>query len=222
MVKLVFRLFVVVSPWPVKRWVLQKFFGFKLARNARIGISWIFPRRLIMEPGSRIGHLNVAIHLEDLILKEFATIGRGNWITGFEKGNAKHFTHRQNRNPQLKIGRHSAITKNHHIDCTDQIVIGDFSTIAGYHSQLLTHSIDVSENRQDCRPITIGAYCFVGTNVTILGGGSLPSRSVLGAKALLNKNFHDEWVVYGGIPAKPVATIAKDGKYFSRVVGYVD
>ena len=49
-------------------------------------------------------------------------------------------------------------TKYHHFDCTSNIHIGKFTTIAGYHSQFLTHSIDLYENRQDSNSILIGDY----------------------------------------------------------------
>ena len=95
-------------------------------------------------------------------------------------------------------------------------------TIAGYQSQFLTHSINVYDNRQDSHPIYIGDYSFTGTNVVVLGGASLPANSVLGAKSLLNKSFQDEWMLYGGNPAKPIIPIRKDAKYFSRNKGFVN
>ena len=69
------------------------------------------------------------------------------------------------------MGESAAITKNHHIDCTNTIEIGAFSTVAGYQTQFLTHSIDVLENRQHSAPIRIGPYTFVGTNSVVLGRG---------------------------------------------------
>ena len=111
--------------------------------------------------------------------------------------------------------------QNHHIDCTNIITIGNFSTVAGYQSQLLTHSIDVMESRQHSAPISIGDYTFVGTNVVILGGASLPAFSVLGAKSLLNKSFTEQYTLYGGVPAKAIAPIDKQAKYFNRHEGFV-
>ena len=121
----------------------------------------------------------------------------------------------------MLIGEHSAITKNHHIDCTSTITIGNFVTIAGYNSQLLTHSISILENRQDSSPIIIGDYCFVSTNVVVLGGAHLPSYSVLGAKAMLNKKMNQEYCLYGGIPAKFINEIPKTAKYFNRSTGFI-
>ena len=181
-------------PWPLRRRALQSWFGFDIHPGARIGMAWIFPGKLIMAEGAHIDHLTVAINLDCIELGLNATIGRGNWITGFPtKSDSLHFKHQTERKAELRIGNNSAITKYHHLDCTHKIEIGAFTTIAGYRSQFLTHSIDVFENRQDSAPITIGEYAFIGTNVVVLGGSCLPSRSVLGAKSLLNKEFRDEW-----------------------------
>lgn len=211
-----------ILPMSLKRWVLKRYFKFEIHPTARIGLSWIFPKKLIMGSHSSIGHFNVAVHLDEIRLGQRVSIARGNWITGFTSGSdSEHFKHQSDRKSVLFIGEHSAITKNHHIDCTSPVVIGKYVTIAGYQSQLLTHSIDVYENRQDSNPISIGDYCFVGTNVVVLGGATLPAYSVLGAKSLLNKNFSEEWKLYGGTPAKAIADISREAKYFCRKEGFV-
>lgn len=175
-----------------------------------------------MGANAHIDHFTVAINLDRLELGSRATIGRSNWITGFPLGNnSLHFRHQPNRRPCLLIGESAAITKNHHLDCTHTITIGPFATIAGYQTQFLTHSIDVLENRQDSAPISIGAYTFVGTNSVVLGGAVLPNYSVLGAKSLLNKVFLDEWMLYGGVPAKAIQPLPQTAKYFTRTEGFV-
>jgi len=212
----------ILLPWRLRRLVLNKFFNYEIHRSARIGLAWIFPGKLIMAPGSRIDHFSVAIHLDKIDLGENSTIGRSNWITGFPtKSSSLHFKHQSERKAELKIGISSSITKKHHIDCTNLITIGNFSTVAGYQSQLLSHSINILENQQDSAPISIGDYTFVGTNVVILGGASLPNYSVLGAKSLLNKTFTEGYTIYGGVPAKAVGTISKEAKYFNRTEGFV-
>jgi acetyltransferase-like isoleucine patch superfamily enzyme len=110
----------------------------------------------------------------------------------------------------------AAITKHHHFDCTSPITIGKFTTIAGYYSQFLTHSIDIIESRQDSHPITIGDYCFISTNVVILGGAQMPDYSVLGAKSLLNKKHNQSYGLYGGQPAIFIKNIDFGAKYFTR------
>ncbi|MDN3688866.1 acyltransferase [Cyclobacterium jeungdonense] len=216
------KLFSIFLPWKLKRLFLIKFFSYQIHPSARIKFSWIFPKMLIMQEGSEIDHFNTAIHLDEIKMEKYSVIGRGNWITGFttyEK--SSHFKHQAIRKSSLLLGESSAITKNHHLDCTSPITIGRFTTIAGYNSQLLTHSIDLIENRQDSHPISIGDYAFVGTNVVILGDATLPSYSVLGAKSLLNRSFQQPYTLYGGVPAKPIKNILENAKYFHRTEGFV-
>ncbi len=211
-----------ILPWGLKRKALGKWFGYQLNTEAYIGWAWCFPGKLTMEKGARIDHFTVAVHLDSIEMGENASIGRSNWITGFTSGtDSKHFTHQPQRRSSLVLGAESAITKNHHIDCTSIITIGRFVTVAGYNSQLLTHSIDIYEGRQDSKPITIGDYCFIGTNCVILGGAALPAYSVLGAKAMLNKSYSESYMLYGGNPAKPLKPLATTAKYFTRTQGFI-
>lgn len=217
------KVFTLLLPWPLRRRALNSWFKFDIHPTARIGLSWIFPGKLVMKANTRIDHFCVAIHLDLIFLSENSTIGRGNWITGLSaKDKSVFFKHQGNRKAELIIGESTGITKNHHFDCTNTITIGRFSTIAGYSSQLLTHSIDLYENRQHSSPIAIGDYTFVGTNVVILGGAELPSYSVLAAKSLLNKSYIEEYKIYGGVPAKPISDISKDAGYFKRTNGFVN
>lgn len=209
-------------PWSLRRKALNKWFGYEIHPSAKIGLAWIFPRKLVMKEGSKIDHFTIAVHLDSIYLSEKASVGRSNWITGFpSQTDSKHFRHQPARRSNLTLGKNSAITKNHHIDCTNIIQIGDFVTVAGYQSQLLTHSINVYENRQDSQPIIIGDYTFIGTNSVILGGAQLPAYSLLAAKSMLSKAYTEEWKMYGGVPAKPISDIPKDAKYFSRTDGFV-
>jgi acetyltransferase-like isoleucine patch superfamily enzyme len=125
------------------------------------------------------------------------------------------------RRPLLRLGDDSAITHRHIIDCTNAVEIGRFVTVAGYGSQVLTHSIDLAACRQSSEPIQIGDYCFVGTAVVILGGSVLPPFSVLGAKALLNKSFCEPYRLYAGIPARSVGEVNREDLYFERTVGFI-
>lgn len=209
-------------PWFIRRYLLIKFLGHKLHKSSFISrFALINPNYLEMKENSKIDAFSVAIHLDQLIMHEFSLIGRSNWISGFPLGSKIHFSHIKNRRPDLIIGKHSAITKKHIIDCTNSIVIGNYTTIAGYQSQFLTHSIDYKECRQDCMPITIGDYCIVGTGCIFLPGSSLPNYSICGAGSVVNKKFVEEYHLYAGTPAILKATLEKDSKYFSRNEGFV-
>jgi len=201
--------------------MLEKLMGYEIHPTSRIGIAWVLPYRLIMEAHSRIGHFTVCKGLGLLHLKKSATIGKANWITGYPSEASPHFKNQKDRKPQLVIGDHAAITNRHLVDCTNSVKIGKFTIIAGFRSQILTHSIDLELCRQWSAPITIGDFCFVGTDCVFLGGSSLPSYSVLGAKSLLNKSYSDEFCLYAGVPAKPIKKLSRFFKYFSRANGYV-
>jgi acetyltransferase-like isoleucine patch superfamily enzyme len=209
-------------PWSIRRELLEKQFGYSLHPSSRIGIAWVFPERLIMEEQTSIGHLTVCKNIALLHLKAHSSLGRGNWITGFPLGtSSRHFAEEADRQPQLILGEHSAITHRHLIDCTNSITIGKFTTVAGFQSQILTHSINLQRNRQESAPVRLGDYCFLGTNCVLLGGAALPDYCVLGAKSLLNKTFTEPYYLYAGVPARPVQELSREDEYFRRAQGLV-
>ena len=133
-------------------------------------MSWLDVSQLTMGEQSVIGKFNVFKGLDRVEIGEHSSIGNFNLITCVPSSKKQHYKHRPDRVTELRIGRHSSITMRHLIDCNAGVAIGDFTTVGGYSSQLLTHSIDVARCRQDAHPIAIGSYCFVGTACTILGG----------------------------------------------------
>lgn len=219
--KSLLMLFSMLLPHAVRRSFLEAQFGYKIHPTCRLGFSWIAPTRLVMEEGSQIGHLTVCKNIDLLHLKAHASIGRGNWITGYPLGPSPHYAEESDRRPELILGEHSAITHRHLIDCTNSVVIGRFTTMAGFQSQILTHSIDLQRNRQASAPVRIGEYCFVGTNSVLLPGSALPDFSVLGAKSLLNDALTDRYYLYGGVPARPIKQLPPDYAYFKRPQGFV-
>ncbi|HUN24775.1 MAG TPA: hypothetical protein VMU67_00605 [Steroidobacteraceae bacterium] len=216
-----FRLCIVIAPWPVKRWLLQRLYGYELDRSSYIGFAWVFPRRLMMARNAQIGHLTVCKGLELLRLGECASIGRLNWVSAYPLRRPPHFIHLEGRKPELIVGEHAAITHRHIIDCTEQVIIGRFATLAGFRTQILTHSIDLRACRQDAAPVNIGCYAFIGTACTILGGTVVPDCCVVGANALLNDRYEGSHQLLAGVPAKPVAKLDPTMKYFTRTEGFV-
>lgn len=214
--RILLNLFVVVLPWRIKRFLLVKLYHYQIHPTARIGLSYIYPKHLIMEEGAYIGHLNVAIHLELIHMEKDCTISQKNWITGFPLDNKTNFQDFPNRKPYLIMKKDSAITKQHLVDCTDTVTIGELTSVGGYVTQILSHSTSLQMNKQSCAPITIGHHCFVGTRSIILPGSILPNHSVLGAGAVLKKQFTEEYALYGGVPAKFIKKMDETYAFFSR------
>jgi acetyltransferase-like isoleucine patch superfamily enzyme len=213
--------FSLLLPWSLRRSFLEKQFGYSIHPSCRIGFAWIFPRRLVMEEGSRIGHLTLCKNIDLLHLGEHAIVGQLNWITGFPSGPSRHFSHQPDRRPELIVERHAGISSRHLFDCTARIRIGAFATIGGFRSQLMTHTIDFAAGRQSAEPIDIGEYSFTGTNSVMLGGSALPHHSVLGAQSLLNRKWEEPYRLYAGVPAKPLKELSPDMEYFRRAEGFV-
>ena len=89
--KKIINLLIVFLPWTIRRYILNKFYHYKIHPTAHIGLSYIYPKQLIMAEGARIGHLNVAIHLEKIQMDKNCSISQKNWITGFPLKNKSHF-----------------------------------------------------------------------------------------------------------------------------------
>ncbi|MHB8210565.1 MAG: acyltransferase [Acidithiobacillus sp.] len=222
MPKKILAIVICFCPQTVKRFLWRRIFGFDIHPSARIGFSLVTPDSLVMRQNAKIGHFNVIKGVSEIILDCSASIGNLNWVSGFEKNTSSgHFTDQYDRSPRLLVGEHSSITSRHLIDCTDTVSIGKFATIAGFRSQILTHSISIAESRQRSGTVMIGDYTFVGTGSIILPGSFLPSFSVLGAGSMLNKNYTEEYKLYGGVPARPLKSINGDSAYFTRKIGYV-
>jgi len=215
-------LFALFLPWALRRRILAAVFGYTLDPTSRIGLAWVMPDRLVMDAHSTIGTFTVCKGLGLVHLGSHAIIGKANWVTGHPSCESKHFAHQQERRPELILGEHSSVTNRHFIDCTSSVTIGAFSVFAGLRSQILTHSVDFEHCRQSSAPITIGDYCFVGTDCVLLGGSSLPNNSVLGAKSLLNSHYLEPYWLYAGTPARPVKRLAEDLAFFKRKVGFID
>ena len=184
--KKILNIIIIFLPWAIRRRLLNIFYHYKIHPKAKIGLSYIYPKHLIMEEGAYIGHLNVAIHLELIHMGKDCTISQKNWITGFPIADKSNFQDFPNRKPYLIMGKDSAITKQHLIDCTDTVTI------------------------------TIGHHCFIGTRSIILPGSILPNQAVLGAGAVLKKQFTESFSLYGGVPAKFIKKMDENYAFFHR------
>ncbi|WP_420238878.1 acyltransferase [Telmatobacter bradus] len=203
---------------------MNKILGYKVHKSAYISwFSLIDADEVKMGPKAIISAGNVIKGLKRIEMGESSYIGTLNWISAFPLGERSlHFKSDPQRSTSLKLERHAAVTSRHIIDCTDSVTIGEFATIAGYRSQILTHSIDLHDSKQRCKPITIGKYCFIGTSVVILPGSKIPDYSVLAAQSIWNKKEEIPWRLYAGVPAIAKGGIDRSDAYFTREHGFVE
>lgn len=210
-----------ITPLPssVKIVIFRRLFGFDIGEGARIGVSLILCKNIILGKGAIIGHMTVVKGDMTLHMKAGSSIGQFNWITA---GNTdpRYFKNRSRR-PELVLGEQASITSRHIFDCTDRIDVGRFSTIAGYRSVIITHGIDYQTAQQDCNPISIGDYCLIGSNVTVLKGVRIANRSIIGAGSVVAKTIEQELGLWAGAPARRVKELSGQEDYFSRASGHL-
>ena len=164
-----------------------------------------------MAPHSRIHRWNVLKGLKVVRLGAHATIGKNNIITA----NGAYAPLASGA--RLELGEHSYITSRHGLDCSGSFHLGPFSALAGFGSQVLSHSIDLTRDAQTAYPIVIGERSFIGAKCLLLGGSSLPERSVLAAGSVLTDAERTESGLWAGVPAK--FKTAMQGKWFDREIG---
>src|SRR3546814_17477313 len=109
---------------------------------------------------------------------------------------------------------HSGITRKHLLDCSDTIEIGKFSLVAGWRSQILTHSPDFEKNRQMCLPTVIGSYYFIGSASVILKGAKVPDFCIIGAGSVVRSttSFESHTLI--------ASTTARGGQCIPRTLDY--
>jgi len=219
--KLLILLVAVILPQSLKRLVYNKVFGWDIDPTARIGLSFIQADNVKLAQNVRIGHFNTFRNLALLEVDDSASIGRSNHANALPKGNKKHFLEEHDRHPALKIGKSCGIVKGHAFDCCNTVEIGDFTILAGAGISFFTHSINITENKQETKPIKIGNYCMIGAHSVLTKGVVLPDYSILTANSTLHKIFKEEYSLYSGVPAVKVKDLDKESKYFSRTTGYV-
>lgn len=221
MLKLVLQILLMATPWPIRRRLLNRVFGFRIAPTARVGLSIIGCRNVEVGDGAVIGHFNSFRNMSRLEIEPGVVIGNFNWFSATGENHPVHYRDQPGRDPSLVIRTYASISSRHHFDCTDRIDVGAFTTIAGGNTQVLTHGVDVNTNRQMCGPVRIGAYCFVGTRSIFLMNTSLPNNSVLAAGAVVAKKLTGDYSLFGGVPAMRIKDLPKDALYFSRPTGIV-
>jgi acetyltransferase-like isoleucine patch superfamily enzyme len=203
---------------------LLRHLGWTIGDRVRIGPCLVLRvDNVDLGDGAYIGSFNVIRDLAALTLGEHAEIFHWNWVTAArplgEAGAAC----------LLHLGAHSNITSRHYLDCSGGIRIGTHSAIGGARSTLFTHGISATtwpartlrkSNTHAFRPIEIGDYCLISSNVQVSPGTVVGSRIVVGMGATITGRLLDP-----GLYIQPPATLVKSdlgGEYFRREEGHVD
>lgn len=212
--RLAVALLAAASPAGLRRLLLVKLLGHRIARDARIGRSIVMVGSLTMGPGSSIGHLNLLRHVPRVELGAGATIGHLNWISGVNE--TRGYFPGVDRDPALVMAPRSAVTHRHWIDCSDSVTIGELAVVGGIHSQILTHGVDVGAGVLMAAPVRIEDRALVCSAAILVAGAVVPSRAVVGAGAVVKGVLPDECTLYAGPASVAKRALRPSSGWFVR------
>ena len=198
------------------------FFGYRIGKRVRIGFSIIDARDCQIDDDVCIGHLNIVIGVAKLTIGDHVHIGHLNIIRGGEEVVLGRYAELKRMNeinsipdpdivnpadPRFFLGPGSIITTGHKIDFTDRVEIGRRTIIGGRNSSLWTH------NRQRTMPISIGDFAYVGSEIRMAPGSSIPPRCIVGIGAVITKRLDCHESLIGGVPAEPIKELSEHDRF---------
>ncbi len=213
---------IALFPSFLKRGLYRGFFGYRIGKRVKIGLSIIDARECAIDDDVRIGHLNLVISVGKLRIGDHVRIGHLNIIRGGEEVSLGRYSEiiRLNEinsipdadvvnpvDPRFVLGDGSIITAGHKIDFTDRVQIGCRAVLAGRNSSLWTH------NRQKTRPIEIGSFAYVGSEIRMAPGAAIPARCIVGIGSVITGRLEQEGYLIAGVPAKPIKELDEVNKF---------
>ena len=230
-IRLIFKGSIALLPSFLKRPIYRIFYGYKIGKRVRIGFSIIDAKSCAIDDDVSIGHLNLFTGIRDLKIGDHARIGHLNIIRGGDEVRLGRYSEilRQNEinsipdpvvvnevDPRFILGDGSIVTTSHKIDFTDRVELGKRVILGGRSSSLWTH------NRQMTKPIIIGDYSYVGSEIRIAPGGEIPPKCVVGIGSVITKKFEGEFKLIAGVPAKICKELDEDGRFLTEYKTRVD
>jgi len=207
-----------ILPGFLKIPVFRLVFGYRIGRGVRIGVSLVDAREVDLGDGTRIGHFNAILRVGRVETGRHARIGTLNLIRGGERVRIGDYAsvmrfnvlnaipdHDCTTEPvsRLEIGAGAVVVSGHRVDFTDTITLGQNVIVGGRNSSLWTH------NRQETAPITIGDFCYLGSEVRLAPGASLPDECILGIGSVLTSQITESRSLVAGVPARVVRPLSE-------------
>lgn len=209
----------IVLPNRLRRVIYRRLLGYDIHPSAQVGHSLIDVDHLLMSEGAAIGSLSVIRGCEDVVMREEAVIGPLVWVNSVRKD--KGYFAGQDRQCELIMDRGSVITCLHLLDCCHRIEFGAYASLAGFGSQILTHSVNIARVRQSARPVRIGHHTMVGTRSVILPGVTIPECSIVSAGSVMTRSFDNGPHLYSGVPAAALRPLNPDAPFFTRTHAHI-
>jgi acetyltransferase-like isoleucine patch superfamily enzyme len=207
----------VLLPHGARRWVHTRLLGHAIDPTARIGRSLVDVDRLVLGPHAAIGSCSVIRGCEEVDLAEEAVIGPLVWVNAVRR-DKHYFAGQPLRQPVLRLKRAALISCLHMVDCCDLVEIGAYSGLAGFGSQVMTHTVDIVRLKQVAKPVIIGDHAMVSTSSVLLPGAVVPDNSVVSAGSVVKGPLAEEHTLYEGVPAVAKRSLSPQLAFFHRAV----
>jgi len=220
--RLILLALVALLPSWLKRAVYRFVFGYAVGKRVRVGCSIIDARQCRIDDDVQIGHFNVITSVKKLTIGDHAKIGHLNIIRGGDEVTLGRYSELIRLNeinsildpevvnpvePVFSLGAGSIITTGHKIDFTDRVEIGVRAIIGGRNSSIWTH------NRQRTQPISIGNLAYVGSEIRMAPGSSIPSRCVVGIGSVITSRIEETGWLIAGVPAKALKELSAEDQF---------
>jgi acetyltransferase-like isoleucine patch superfamily enzyme len=167
--------------------------------NVFIGV-----KKLSIGDHTKIGHLNIFRGGDEIKLGRYTEIIRLNEINAIPEPIAVNEV-----DSRFILGDGSVIAASHKIDFTDRVEFGKCVILGGRNSSLWTH------NRQMTKPIIIGDYSYIGSEIRMVPGSEIPAKCIVGVGSVITKKLEGEYNLIGGMPAKIIRELDDDGKFLT-------
>jgi len=106
--------------------------------------------------------------------------------------------------PTFVLGAGSILAAGHKIDFTDRVEIGRRTVLGGRNSSIWTH------NRQRTKPVRIGELAYIGSEIRVCPGATIPGRCIVGIGSVISGELAGENQLFAGVPARAIKPLEPD------------
>ena len=221
-IRLVIKAIIAPLPSAIKRCLYRVLFGYSIGKRVRIGLSIIDVENCEIGDDVMIGHLNIFTGTRQLSIGEHTRIGHLNIFRGGDEIRIGRYCEILRLNeinsipepdvvneidPRFVLGDGSMLGASHKIDFTDRVEFGKRVILGGRNSSVWSH------NRQMTRPVTIGDYSYVGSEIRIAPGGAIPAMCIVGIGSVITKKLVQQNTLIAGVPAEAVKELGDEGRF---------
>ncbi len=207
---------------PMARLCYRWFFGYRIGKRVKIGLSIIDVGKCEIGDDVTIGHFNVFSGTQNLSVGEYTRIGVLNIFRGGKVIDIGRYCEILRLNeinsipeaetvnvadPTFILGDGCMIGASHKIDFTDRVEFGKSVILGGRNSSVWTH------NRQITMPVSVGDHSYLGSEIRIAPGGTVAANCIVGIGAVITKQLTNENQLVAGVPAREVKELDEEGRF---------